>query len=163
MRKREDRSIQRYRKAVPLRLKEFFIRRITQFYFKLGIRYFLHGRCHLILFQERDKIRRLILPEAGSELKGETGMELIGVSQLRLALIAYPVVLLALQAQEYVVLTGIEVMLSVLVYIRGISCFQRVNRKLIGILLLLMERIFHFSHSLHPMVFETVSHVSFIK
>ena len=96
MRKREDRSIQRYRKTVPLRLKEFFIRRITQFYFKLGIRYFLHGRCHLILLQERDKIRRLILPEAGSELKGETGMELIGISQFRLALIAYPVVLLAL-------------------------------------------------------------------
>ena len=64
---------------------------------------------------------------------------------------------------KYVVLTGIEVMLSVLVYIRGISCFQRVDRKFVGILLLLMERIFHFRHSLHPMVFETVSHVSFIE
>ena len=160
MRQRKYRSIQRYRKTVPLCLKELLIRSITQFKFQFTGRNTFYKRLIFILPDERNEMRRFIFPQTCSHLKGEARMKLVRIRQFRFPLIADTVVLLAFQRQENVILTGIEIMLPILVDIGQITEFQRVNRKLIGILFFLMERIFQFRQPFHTFVAETVRHIS---
>ena len=87
-------------------------------------------------------------------------MKLVRIRQFRFPLIADTVVLLAFQRQKNVILTGIEIMLPILVDIGQITEFERMNRKLIGIFLFPMERIFQFRQPLHTFVAETVRHIS---
>ena len=90
-------------------------------------------------------------------------MELVRIRQFGFTLITDTVILLTFQGEENVVLAGIQVMLSILIDIRCISRLQRMDRKFIGILLLLMKRIFHLRHTFQTMVIKAISHISFIK
>ena len=87
-------------------------------------------------------------------------MKLVRIRQFRFPLIADTVVLLAFQGQKDIILTGIEIMLPVLVDIGQITKFQGVNRKLVGILFFLMERIFQFRQSFHAFITKAVRHIS---
>ena len=160
MRQRKYRSIQRYRKTVPLCLKELLIRSITQFKFQFTGRNTFYKRLIFILPDERNEMRRFIFPQTCGYLKGEARMKLVRIRQFRFPLIADTVVLLAFQRQKNVILTGIEIMLPILVDIGQITEFERMNRKLIGIFLFPMERIFQFRQPLHTFVAETVRHIS---
>ena len=73
-------------------------------------------------------------------------VELSGICEFRLFYVAYLVILLALEAQEYVVFVCVQIVLTILENVVFVAHLNGVDGELVGVLLLFLERVFHLAH-----------------
>ena len=80
------------------------------------------------------------------------------VRELGFAKIANLVVFYAFEVEENVVFVGVEVCLTILVYVVLVAQTQRVYGKLVDVFFFLFEGIFQFTHIFQPLVTESIGY-----